>query len=126
MSIDFFIKDKYHIYDEPLYLGSDMASSWCFGICIYGKYNLLSLADWIPIFSRDDKIIVDQFGCMYLPDTMLNRITIRGFKEAISLDYVSNGLEIGPNNLVRRSIGKHGCISHGKGTWDYIMSDKYV
>lgn len=124
--ISYFLKDKFFPNIFSIKIGEDISSTWCFGLCVYEQYNLTSLDNWLPTLSQNDSIIVDQFNCMYMLDMFMKLITGRSCREPFVhplFSYEKNGAELGPNNLIRRKIGYHNCISHGEGTWDYISTD---
>ncbi len=109
--------------DEPLHIGKS-SGGWCFSLHIIPNGNIEDLADWMAVWSRPRRKIVDEYGGKISPAEMQKIITKRSsVREDNGFDYAANDAELGPNGLARSKVDGRHCIGHGKGTWDLITGE---
>lgn len=125
---------------EPLHIGKSSAG-WCFSLHIYPEKNINNLDDWKLLLNQSESYILDEYNIPIsfseMVETITNRVGVidwenvndKYFQELYG-DYTSeanfhatNSSQRGPNGLLRHRISPYHYIGHGKGTWDYIISD---
>lgn len=128
-------KECHRDYESAkLHIGKSSAG-WCFSLHVYPRPDYSSIAldikdldDWKKYFSFPGSYIEDEYGSKISVKEMLDNIENRsGCIDDLPADergrfYTANGACKGPNGLARHNISQH-CISHGEGTYDYIIGE---
>lgn len=101
---------------------------WTFGLHVRPEENINNWQDIINLIKEkqaDYWSIRDEYGESYsfaqFVDVVCNRTTPRKIPKD-SEWLVMNYAQPGPNNLIRRQLGKY-CIGHGDGTYDYLVGE---
>ena len=109
---------------EAKHIGKS-SGGWCFSLHVIPEEGINDLEDWQKLWSKKGAFILDEYGDRVSESMMMKTITERkwlGTEVVPKQWYLSNFAEPGPNGLARYSLG-HGCIKHGKGTWDCITGE---
>lgn len=110
--------------DDIIHIGKS-SIGWCFGLHIIPEMGINDLWEWIEIFLNPERVIMDEYRDLITFTEMINKITCRSMPDQCTWslhEYALNGAEPGPNNLVRRIVGR-GCDAQGAGTWDLIKDN---
>lgn len=119
---------------EALHIGKS-SGGWCFSLHVIPEDGIHTLDDWRALWSAPGAYIRNEYGERASPFEMEKIITERyssrpwddlqwdrmGYRSEAQF-HESNQSERGPNGLLRHRLGQH-CISHGDGTWDYIVGE---
>lgn len=113
--------------DDPKHIGKSSAG-WCFSLKVYPEDGINTLDDWKAKFAAGG-LILDEYNEVTPTGEMLMIITKRGWGkqnrgELMTPEYLrSNYAEEGPNGLMRHQVDGRHCVSHGEGTWDYMIGE---
>ena len=111
---------------ERLHIGKSSAG-WCFSLHVIPDEGINDLSDWEARWSQPNVRIVDEYGDVIPPETMLATITNRQWKGTKTIDtpdwLASNHAERGPRGLARYRVDGHHCIGQGVGTYDLITGE---
>jgi len=114
--------------NRELHIGKSSAG-WVFLLRLHPADDIWSLYDWVLILKKGS--IRDEYGHKILPENMLYIITNRKWTKEREVPHphkswdefhASNHSENGPNGLIRPKKGDR-CLSHGDGTWSYIIGE---
>lgn len=126
---------NYYLYQKPpcakcgrpfksKHIGKS-SGGWCFSLHVIPTDGIEDLTDWQKLWRKKGAFILDEYGDRVDTIQMQKIITNRSWKGGEPNTpqwYAQNFAEPGPHGLARHSIG-HGCIGHGKGTWDLIVGE---
>lgn len=109
--------------DEPVHIGKS-SCGWCFSLHVTNDIH--SLDDWMKVWAKPGRFILDEYGERITKATMLRIITRAGLTNAVRWhkeELIANHAVRGPKGLARALMdGKH-CVGHGDGAWDLIAGE---
>ena|SRR3990167_10738072 len=105
---------------DKLHIGKSSAG-WHFSLRVYPENGINNLQDWIKFL--EFKKIYNEYGEMVSLEDFLEVITNRKASRKPTREDFGRYAEEGLNNLLRYKIDNDFCISHGDGTYDYIIGD---
>ena len=121
---------------ETLHIGKS-SGGWCFAVHV--TENIPDWQSWKNYLKKNNSKIYDEYDKEISLNSLINIVENRSSKTEYNeklfkennhySQYTSlerflevNQAEIGPNNLLRHKLNER-CISHGDGTWDYIIGE---
>lgn len=101
-------------FTQEIHIGKS-SYGWHFGLCIYPKYGINNLEDWLKLFNDPNNKIVDEYGDEIPAETMISYITERKMKgwidDPVAIeDFEAQVLE--SHNLFMAHVGGQTCSSY--------------